>query len=316
MLLGSNGRIKVLKNILTFLDMPLKTNHNLSITYLHQIIYWFLGENVVMLCGIKFYREEKKRLEESDGKKKPHPTQHHRDKKTPSIPVVESDLPAVDLSLSEKRKSAVVSPTGDNLTDSTERKERKPHHITTLVKLADNHKGGSLTSRPSQLKADIYYNPEDASDLPQGMANPLLRTVIMRLQYSVAFGSWEVRLVCLRALAKIAFLANFEVKLHLYSFFQTICKDQSVGLAAEALPIFTTLYKIFIAFSDYVKTGTNLTNAKKTEINNEIRQFCSIPQDFHPLGIYPLKKSKTIKENRVDDSPVHRHSVILPPNKK
>jgi len=312
--LGSNGRIKVLNNIITFLDMPLKTNHTQSITYLHQIIYWFLGENTVLLTGIKFFREEKKRqLEDSDGKKK-QPTHHHREKNS-SRPIEPDTL---DLSILEKRRLSAVVPSADNkdqeISNERPKESRKPPPInTSLIKLENGTRNpGFLTSRPSFVSEETKTEHIEL-DLPQGMGNPLLRTVIMRLQYSVAFGSWEVRLVCLRALGKIAFLANFEVKLHLYSFFQTICKDQSVGLAAEALPIFLTLHKIFIAFSDYVKMGTNLTASKKLELNNEIRQYCNLPPDFHPLGIYPSKKGKPkeLKEIKdIDDSP-RRHSVVV-----
>jgi len=152
---------------------------------------------------------------------------------------------------------------------------------------------GSFTARdiPPMGKVEI-----DEEEMPQGMANPLLRTVLMRLQYAVGFGSWEIRIICLGALAKIAFLSSFEVKLHLYSFFQTISKDNGVGLAAEVMPIYQTLHKIFLAFSDYVTTGANLSTVKKKEINDEIKRYCEIPPHFHPLGFssgYGQKKSKS-----------------------
>jgi len=261
-----------------------------------------LGENAILLCGIKFYREEKKRaLEDSERKK------GFRDKKSDLIKTEQDDN-----SMDNKRKSAlVVSPPHDPLQDLSDSK-RKPQHInTSLLKIAADpqfagSRGGFLTSRPINPEETTKIVP-DETELPPGMSNPVLRTVIMRLQYSVAFGSWEVRLVCLRALAKIAFLSNFEVKLHLYSFFQTICKDNSVGLAAEASPILSTLHKIFLAFSEYVKMGTNLTQAKKTELNDEIKQYCNIPENFHPLGIYTTLK-KTVK---LEEPPAQaqRHSV-------
>jgi len=301
---------------------------------------------------LNFIEKKKKRaLDDSDLKKNKNlkqPTHHHqlREKKSIiNLNEAEQALTMELLIISDKRKSAVVpSPSADNISsalqdssnDKSKDRPAKPYIPPALqLKLAvaadkeyNSSKGGFLTSRPSNPLVTVEETTTNTTktepetepvemDLPQGMSNPLLRTVIMRLQYSVAFGCWEVRLVCLRALAKIAFLSNFEVKLHLYSFFQTICKDQSVGLAAEALPIFLTLHKIFIAFSDYVKMGTNLSVAKKLELNNEIRQYCEIPPEFHPLGIYStLKKTKSVVTKENDDSSLHRHSVIIPPSKK
>uniref|UniRef100_A0A6B2LD69 Uncharacterized protein n=1 Tax=Arcella intermedia TaxID=1963864 RepID=A0A6B2LD69_9EUKA len=119
----------------------------------------------------------------------------------------------------------------------------------------------------------------------QGMLNPHLRTILMRLQYAVGFGPWEIRMVALEALAKIAFLSVFDVKLHLYSFFQRLTKDTSIGLASIATPIFQTLHKIFLAYSDYVTMGTNLTVPKRKEINDEIQRYCQLAPHFHPLGL-------------------------------
>jgi hypothetical protein len=70
-----------------------------------------------------------------------------------------------------------------------------------------------------------------------------------------------LKIVCLEGLAKIAFLSDFEVKLHLYSFFSLLVEgrlpldlfydsltDNGLGISASALPILELLHSIIEMF--------------------------------------------------------------------
>lgn len=54
-------------------------------------------------------------------------------------------------------------------------------------------------------------------------------------------------------MAKIAFLAEFEVKLHMYSFFSFLLKEDGIGLSAEVLPILSILHEIMESFEAHAE---------------------------------------------------------------
>eukprot|EP01125_Pyxidicula_operculata_P015929 TRINITY_DN5433_c0_g1_i1.p1 TRINITY_DN5433_c0_g1~~TRINITY_DN5433_c0_g1_i1.p1 ORF type:complete len:910 (+),score=209.21 TRINITY_DN5433_c0_g1_i1:106-2835(+) len=118
-----------------------------------------------------------------------------------------------------------------------------------------------------------------------GMSNPLMCAVLARLEYAVGFACWEVRIICLEALAKIGFLSGFDVKLHLYSFLQNVLQDNGVALSSYVIPVLSTLHNVFAAYSDHITNGGNMSPTKKAELIESIKQYCDVPQGYHPLGI-------------------------------
>lgn len=133
---------------------------------------------------------------------------------------------------------------------------------------------------PAEETISLYVKSQ--SNFP--IANPLMNLILMRLETAVIQCPWELKLICLEGLAKIAFFSDFDVKIHLFTLFQLFSEDAALGVSEVALGINQTLMKIMDSFEDHMNGG-ELTDAERLKINSEISLYCNIPENFCPLGL-------------------------------
>eukprot|EP01127_Copromyxa_protea_P019795 TRINITY_DN649_c0_g2_i1.p1 TRINITY_DN649_c0_g2~~TRINITY_DN649_c0_g2_i1.p1 ORF type:complete len:216 (-),score=33.13 TRINITY_DN649_c0_g2_i1:59-706(-) len=161
-----------------------------------------------------------------------------------------------------------------------------PHSIDSL---------SLSTFSPSTLFSPPYLVPTSAngtfpgipptfasSSLPP-IRNSVMPLILLRLQEGIFSGTWDLRVTCLEAMAKISFLSEFEVKLHLFEFFSWVLKENGLGLSTEVLPIIEILFDIFEAFEAHAE-GTPISEETRKNIQQRVRRYCIVPATWSPLS--------------------------------
>eukprot|EP01126_Amoeba_proteus_P027332 TRINITY_DN2711_c0_g4_i3.p1 TRINITY_DN2711_c0_g4~~TRINITY_DN2711_c0_g4_i3.p1 ORF type:complete len:156 (-),score=34.00 TRINITY_DN2711_c0_g4_i3:515-982(-) len=117
------------------------------------------------------------------------------------------------------------------------------------------------------------------------ISNGMMATILQQLETAIFGSIWDIKITCLEALAKISFFSDFEVKLHLFSFFMLLYKDEEVGLSTEVLPILQILQTVFDAFEAHAECGIPITEINRKKILQGMSQYCNMPTDFNPIGV-------------------------------
>jgi len=145
-----------------------------------------------------------------------------------------------------------------------------------------------LPSSPSKknlekLQYQVYYqNKIEVPESNYSYGNAPLRSIILQLQKLIIISSYEVSLLCLNALAKIAFTADIQVKVLLLSYFYGLITDMNSFLRLETIPIINILKQIFAAYDEQLKGGNIST--KKENILYQVLMYCpNLPNDFDPI---------------------------------
>jgi hypothetical protein len=126
-------------------------------------------------------------------------------------------------------------------------------------------------------------NSDDGTIRLPSVGNLLLEQILFRLEYALGFSEWEVRLTCVEALAKIAFRSSYRVKLHIYSFFQLVLRDNAIGLSSDVLPILNTLNKIFGVYeARREKNQVSCEPAEANALREAIRRHCTFEDEVDP----------------------------------
>lgn len=122
--------------------------------------------------------------------------------------------------------------------------------------------------------------------LAPALSNPVMNLILLRMESATIQSPWELKIVCLEGLAKIAFLSDFEVKLHLYSFFTLLVEDNGLGISASALPILELLHNIIEMFEASMN-GIEPTDEARLAMNNRIAVYCKnlAVESFCPIGL-------------------------------
>jgi len=132
-----------------------------------------------------------------------------------------------------------------------------------------------------RIQYQVYYpNKMEIPETNYSYGNANLRSIILQLQRLIFTSPYEVSLLCLNALAKIAFMAEMPVKVLLLSYFYgLVATDKNNFLRLEAIPIINILKQIFVAYDEQLK-GINIST-KLESIQNQIHSyFPHLQNDF------------------------------------
>lgn len=106
------------------------------------------------------------------------------------------------------------------------------------------------------------------------ISNSLLIQIISYLEKAIILSPWEIRLVCIEALAKIAFQSSYPVKLRIYELLNLLAHSQGSALFPLCIPILHLLDRIFEIRSRWASQyehGQKLTTESSTSLREDIK---------------------------------------------
>jgi len=122
--------------------------------------------------------------------------------------------------------------------------------------------------------------------------NETMKNILLKLECAAVSSSWELRIITLEVLAKIAFRSNNAIRLRIYEFITLVCRDPSTSLSSTGLPILNILDHIFEAqlkWNSKIKEG-KLTSEEVNSLRSEndallsfVELYCKIPIPFSPI---------------------------------
>lgn len=149
------------------------------------------------------------------------------------------------------------------------------------------------------------------SELKEIITNSSMDAIVSKLESSIVHSPWETRVVCLEALAKIAFLSGFPVRVRVYEFLLKCVKNDKLCIYPIAIHILRALEKIFnvrkrwVVVLNYGKKFKN-TDEKKVFLNEldsmkqAISPFCDVSDQgyLEPDLLEFLEANKKLRTKR------------------
>lgn len=134
----------------------------------------------------------------------------------------------------------------------------------------------------------------DQSNTIQLSINASMEAIVNKLEQAILLSSWETRLVCLEALAKIAFLSSYPVRIRIYEFLLKCSKEDHLCIYHVVIHILKALERIFLLRKTWVKVydygkGFKSDQQKKAflkeikDCKSIIDPFCDM-KDQNPIG--------------------------------
>jgi hypothetical protein len=118
--------------------------------------------------------------------------------------------------------------------------------------------------------------------------NRSMKSIVLRLEQGVAFGPFEIRAVCLEALAKIAFRSSWPLRLHLFEFMTLVSNEPGGALTHLCVPMLRLLDRVFELRNDWVtvfeRGASASADEKKTlkrdveDLQGQISSLCKVDQ--------------------------------------
>eukprot|EP01122_Echinamoeba_exundans_P015994 TRINITY_DN7980_c0_g1_i1.p1 TRINITY_DN7980_c0_g1~~TRINITY_DN7980_c0_g1_i1.p1 ORF type:complete len:845 (+),score=176.75 TRINITY_DN7980_c0_g1_i1:92-2626(+) len=118
--------------------------------------------------------------------------------------------------------------------------------------------------------------------------NRSMKSIVLRLEQGVAFGPFEIRAVCIEALAKIAFRSSWPLRLHLFEFMTLVANEPGGALTHLCVPMLRLLDRVFELRNDWVTVFERGASAsddeKKTlkrdvdDLQQQISSLCKVEQ--------------------------------------
>ena len=142
------------------------------------------------------------------------------------------------------------------------------------------------------LHAVVLCEQEREEGGADAASNPM-GDVLLRLQHAATFGCWQVRVVCVRALIKIAMLSDDTVRLHVYEYLLAISKLPALGLQLVVLPMLQLLDRMFEGRAKMLQLSASgggseneaaLLRDLHAALSSQVALFCDMPPDWSPLG--------------------------------
>lgn len=127
------------------------------------------------------------------------------------------------------------------------------------------------------------------------ITNPGLKAIVLRVSQEALFGGWEVRSVCVDALAKIAILSASSARIHIYGVASHLLQEDAASVSTSASSLVSLLDQLLgerkkwlSTFKSAPKTLDSATLELLYETHKNLVQQCEVicllPKDFAPLG--------------------------------
>lgn len=154
----------------------------------------------------------------------------------------------------------------------------------------------------------------DQNNTIQLSINPSMEAIVNKLEQAILLSTWETRLVCLEALAKIAFLSSYPIRIRIYEFLLKCSKEDHLCIYHVAIHIIKALERVFLLRKTWVKVydygrGFKSDQQKKAFLKElkdckaSIDPFCDL-KDQNPIGhelnsfIESYRESKKVKKKK------------------
>eukprot|EP01126_Amoeba_proteus_P015352 TRINITY_DN168_c2_g1_i2.p1 TRINITY_DN168_c2_g1~~TRINITY_DN168_c2_g1_i2.p1 ORF type:complete len:619 (-),score=104.09 TRINITY_DN168_c2_g1_i2:145-1752(-) len=314
---GVSGRFKVINNIFDLLAIDHKHAQNKEqIIHIRRVCYWALGHFATKLSQDSLGARSPlgsislnaKKFKDEGLRKKATASRGRRVSSKSRVDEEENNT-ALSMQTSNGKKSCRTGCNSIGRSSKYFRSPRSKHDTSFYEKRRTNRRNPTAPMERVQWSEKIFLqNTEDLvtwsrfvepgnmislvpnNSLPGGVSvppltNPFMTIILQRLEFAICSSTWDEQIICLEALATISFCCDFEVKLHLYSFFLTLVKEDETGLSTEIAPILPILQTVFEAFEAHAEMGVPLSEEDRLKLLAQMRNYCDLPDNFNPIGV-------------------------------
>jgi len=127
------------------------------------------------------------------------------------------------------------------------------------------------------------------------ITNAGLKAIVLRLSQEALMGAWEVRSVCVDALAKIAVLSASSTRIHIYGVASHLLQEEAASVSTTASSLVALLDQLLEERKKWIptfKSNPSTLDSATLELlyethKNLVQQcevICLVPKDFCPLG--------------------------------